>query len=477
MQSRRDQVQAHLFVMSRLSSGMLRAEPDAPDTPHGRTTRGTLTGVILGGLAAVGMTVYGLISPGGSTGWAKDGTLVVVKETGARYLYLGSELHPVLNIASARLVAGAQLTVDQVSQNSLSGAQVGAPLGIVGAPDTLPDGAALADGTWLACGTQPTGGGAAELTLALAPRSRGTSLTAGQGTLVSAPDGSVYLLWQGQRMQVAAGEGVLQALGYGTAVPFPVTESFLDALPAGPVLAAPDIPDRGKAGPRLANNPTRIGQLFALPGGQRYVLTKAGLVPIDAMLYKLLSGDPRTQSQAYRGAAVTTVLIGAEDLAALSAQGAAPTSTLPADAPQLVTVGQGQGVCAESRLGSGAPAVALTVVSAAAVAGQAPTAQPGVVPGCAAADLVAVPAQGGTLVRALSGAGVGTTEYLVTDAGVKYPLASADATTALGYSGVAALAAPGALLALLPTGPSLDPAELAAGGVVEPAPAAGACTS
>lgn len=33
MQSRRDQVQAHLFVMSRLASGMLRAEPDAPDTP------------------------------------------------------------------------------------------------------------------------------------------------------------------------------------------------------------------------------------------------------------------------------------------------------------------------------------------------------------------------------------------------------------------------------------------------------------
>lgn len=38
MQSRRDQVQAHLFVMSRLASGMLRAEPDAPDTPTGRTT-------------------------------------------------------------------------------------------------------------------------------------------------------------------------------------------------------------------------------------------------------------------------------------------------------------------------------------------------------------------------------------------------------------------------------------------------------
>ncbi|MFD0567150.1 hypothetical protein ACFQ2M_38235 [Kitasatospora saccharophila] len=40
MQSRRDQVQAHLFVMGRVAAGVLRAEPDAPDTPVGRTNRG-----------------------------------------------------------------------------------------------------------------------------------------------------------------------------------------------------------------------------------------------------------------------------------------------------------------------------------------------------------------------------------------------------------------------------------------------------
>lgn len=33
MQSKRDQVQAHTFMMGRLSSGLLTADPDAPESP------------------------------------------------------------------------------------------------------------------------------------------------------------------------------------------------------------------------------------------------------------------------------------------------------------------------------------------------------------------------------------------------------------------------------------------------------------
>lgn len=125
MQSRRDQVQAHLFVMSRLGAGMLRGEPDAPDLPTRRTTRGVRTGLFIAMLIALVMGLYGAIKPGGATGWAKPGTLVVVKETGARYLFIGGELRPVLNQASARLVAGEKMTVSQVGLNSLKAAPRG----------------------------------------------------------------------------------------------------------------------------------------------------------------------------------------------------------------------------------------------------------------------------------------------------------------------------------------------------------------
>ena len=50
----------------------------------------------------------------------------------------------------------------------------------------------------------------------------------------------------------------------------------------------------------------------------------------------------------------------------------------------------------------------------------------------------------------------GTTTYLVTDEGIKYSLATAEAKAALGYSDVTPVLIPAALLALLPTGPALD---------------------
>ncbi|MDH6133262.1 type VII secretion protein EccB [Kitasatospora sp. MAA4] len=470
MQSRRDQVQAHLFVMSRLASGMLRAEPDAPDTPIGRTTRGAVTGLAMAVLIGLGVTVYGVMQPGGNTGWAKAGTLVVVNETGARYLYLGGQLHPVLNETTAKLLGGDQMTVDQVGQASLAGMARGGPLGIVGAPDGLPPAAQLHAADWLACGTlQPTAAGAVapNLTLLVGPAQQGYPLTDGQALLVGAPDGSVHLLWHGQRLRADTKNGALDALGYGSTAPFPVSAAFLDALPAGPDLSAPEIPGRGSAGPVLAGHPTRVGQLFQAPGGAPYVLGAGGLVPLTATQFGLLRGDPRTQQEAYGGAATAPAAIGPADLAAHTAPGGF-AGTLPAVPPALVAPGQGRAVCADLHVGAGAPATAVTVLDAAAAAGQPPAVQPGVPASCTSADRIAVRPGGGALVRALSGAGAGTTDYLVTDGGVKYPLPSAAVVKQLGYAGVAAVAVPEGLLTLLPSGPSLDPAALSGGGVAAP---------
>ncbi|MFJ9693903.1 type VII secretion protein EccB [Kitasatospora sp. NPDC101183] len=463
MQSRRDQVQAHLFVMSRLASGMLRAEPDAPDTPTGRTTRGAVTGLAVAVLIGLGVTVYGVIKPGGDSGWEKPGTLLVVEESGARYLSIGGQLHPVLNDTSAKLLAGDQLTVRSVSRDSIADAPRGLPVGIAGAPDGLPPAGDLGGGTWLVCGTVqpgPTGAPAARVSLRLDPPGEGRALAAGQGLLVSLPDGSVHLLWQGQRLRVDTANGALQALGYGGATPFPVQAGVLNALPAGPDLAAPAVPGRGDQGPALAGKPTRVGQLFDAPGGAHYLLTREGLAPLTATQYGLLLGDRRTQREAYGSAAPAPAPIGAEDLAAHPAPATAPGGGLPQTPPQLVTPLRGEGVCADVRTAGGSPTTAVTVLPAAeAEAGRAPA--PGAPGACAVADRIAVRPGRGALVRALSGAGGGGTEYLVTEAGTRYPLPSAAVVKQLGYAGVTPAAVPAAVLALLPTGPSLDPAALA----------------
>ncbi|MFE2413403.1 type VII secretion protein EccB [Kitasatospora sp. NPDC059408] len=462
MQSRRDQVQAHLFVVSRLASGMLRAEPDAADTPTGRTTRGAVTGLALGVLIGLGAAVYGVMVPGGDTAWAKPGTLVMVKETGARYLYVGGQLHPVLNDTSAKLVAGEQMAVEEVSRASLADTPRGAPVGIAGAPDGLPPAGDLAGGTWLVCATvQPGAAGAApvpKLGVQLDPAREGKALAPGQGLLVTTPDGAVHLLWQGQRLRVDTANKAIQALGYSGTTPFPVPAGLLNALPAGPDLAAPAVPGRGDPGPALAGAPTRVGRLFEAPGGVRYLLQREGLVPLTGTQFALLMGDPRTQNDAYGGTAPAPARIGAADLAAHTAPGAgAPTPGLPESPPTLVTPLRDEGVCADLHVGTGAPVGSVTVLGAAdAGAGRAPVSPPG----CAVTDLVAVRPGRGALVRALSGGGTGSTEYLVTEAGVRYPLPSAAAVKQLGYAGATPVAVPSGVLGLLPTGPSLDPSGL-----------------
>ena len=50
------------------------------------------------------------------------------------------------------------------------------------------------------------------------------------------------------------------------------------------------------------------------------------------------------------------------------------------------------------------------------------------------------------------------TIYLVTDQGMKFPIADDDALAALGYGGVTPDVLPRTLLDVIPTGPSLDPA-------------------
>ncbi|MFD0432086.1 type VII secretion protein EccB [Streptomyces zhihengii] len=51
--------------MNRLTAGMLLAEPDAPESPLGRTTRGTVFGLVIAVVIAAGAVVFGLIKPGG----------------------------------------------------------------------------------------------------------------------------------------------------------------------------------------------------------------------------------------------------------------------------------------------------------------------------------------------------------------------------------------------------------------------------
>ncbi|MEU7467503.1 type VII secretion protein EccB [Streptomyces sp. NPDC044984] len=474
MHSKRDQIQAHLFIMGRLASAMLRSDPDEPESPLGRTNRGAAIGVLIALLICAGFFVFGLVKPGGNNTWRSTGNLVLDKQTGARYLYLDGRLRPVRNYASAQLLAGGEPTVKSVRTDSLKGTPHGTPLGIPDGPEALPAAADLDTGPWLVCSavrTRSTDVVQPATVLAIGtdaadqvPGARG--LGNSEAVLVRGSDGTSYLVWRGMRLRLDADANAAGSLGYGGTDARPVSAAFLDAFPQGPDLAAPEVPGQGARGPSLAGRSSRVGQLFrvTVPGsGPRYhVLLKEGLAPVSDTEALLLMGDPRTRVKAYGGADVTVRLLGADALSEhLAPSSAAVTdAALPATPPRLVSVPATSVACAGVVSADGELAVDVRLLPDTALPEPVQNPAPQVQPACLTVDAVAVRPGKGALVNAVGAGGdvLGDTTYAVTDDGVKYRVTSQDALKALGYGDAERVAVPAQLLSMLPSGPDLSPA-------------------
>ncbi|WP_432011381.1 type VII secretion protein EccB [Streptomyces cucumeris] len=470
MQNKRDQVQAHMFLMGRLTSSMLRSDPDAPESPQGRTNRGITIGIIIAVLLCAGAFVLGLIKPGQQSSWRSSGDLIVNKETGGRYLYLDGRLRPVRNYSSALLLGGADMGTTTVSSASLKGTPYGTPIGIEGAPDELPGPDALSDEPWQVCSTAvpavTKSGPRAVTTLAVGNEAEGDGLGTGEGLLVAGPEGTDYLVWQGSRLRLDRKSGAEEALGYASTRPVPVSAAFLNALPAGPDLAAPRTSGLGDEGPRMGGRSTTVGQVFklAVPGASTryYVLGEDGLKPLTPTEVALLLGDPATRQKAYGGASPAPVPLTSEALREHLAPGAGQSKgpgESPENPPKAVAVPGGHALCARvtpegkgTRVGVTLPATPDLGPAAQHASGVAAAA-------CLPVDRITVPPGGGALVRAVGAGGgkVGNTVYLVTETGVKYRLSSGDAVAALGYDKVTPREMPLLMLAMLPSGPDLHP--------------------
>ncbi|GFH38064.1 type VII secretion protein EccB [Streptomyces pacificus] len=499
MQSKRDQVHAHGFMMGRLSSGLLTADPDAPESPLGRTTRGTVFGVLATLLIGAGATVYGLLNPGGNDGWRDGEHLVVNRDTGARYLWTGTDgvLHPVRNYVSARLIGGSDLATEDVRTASLRDVPVGSAVGVPGAPDALPEPGGLDGGAWHMCVTGPGGAlpdtsgpvagsgveqpGTTTLVAGAPLESRGVG--GDRAVLVRGPDGAEYLVWRGSRLPLDEDSDARNALGYGSQRPVPVSAAFLDALAPGPALEPPPVPERGGKGPVLGGETSRIGQLFEVrvPGGDStyHLLRKDGLVPLTRLGAALVLGDPATQKDAYGGRSPEARAVGADALREHGAAdaGADPAPELPDEPPVPQSVPPGTALCARVDGADGGARIGTVL---APLAGLAPPAAPEgtagpLEPACVPVDATVVRPGRGALVRALhaSGSAHASTTYLVAENGVKYRVPAKESLEALGYGAGDVGSVPAPLLAALPTGADLD--RSAATGAAKPVVTAPDC--
>ncbi len=462
MHSRRDQVEAHTFVVGRLRSALLRAEPDAIRPPLRRTPVALVIGAALGLLAIGVVALLSLLGRGGGGGsaWRKPGTLIVERETGNRYILSQGRLRPVLNYASARLLLRDRMSVASTSAASLAGLPRGGQVGIVGAPDTLPS-RLPGDQPWLVCATPPQDSahsGQPGVTVLMGPAAQSPDPLAA-AALVRAPDGTVYLAENGRRMRLAA-PWVARALGLDGSQPRPVRSSWAATLPAGPDLGALPVAGRGQPGPTVGDMATRIGQVLVASNpdasDRHYLVTSAGLMPVSETAVALVLGDPAT-AVAYDRAGARALPLSPTALASATIVDTASwAADLPPVPPALATDHGDRIPCVLVDTADRTAKTTVISLPASAVTEAGTVDAPGLQRDSTTADHIAVAPGGGMLARTLPAPGVpGAGLYLVVDSGAKYPVDGDAAAAALGYSAGSATAVPAGLLAQLPTGPVL----------------------
>jgi type VII secretion protein EccB len=443
VQTKKDHVHAYQTLVGRMSAALLLGDTNYSETPARRALMGLVFGLVLGLLVGVGFWVYGLINPGGNMVWRKPNVILVEKESGTRFVYQRDTLIPVLNHASALLLQGAGAKVETISRASLAELRRGAPIGIPNAPDPVPTAGALMTTPWLLC-LPRTGGvdvqGAGLMSMTLDPDAKATPIGEHDYMWVGSPSGEEYLVWSYRKLKLADRK-VSVALGLGTATPPAAPQAWLAALPDGPELKAAEIPDADRKTVAVAGAQRPVGTVFRQQignGTQNFMLLRAdGLAALS-----------RTEAALLEAASGRTAVD--VDAAAVAAAPRSGDTSLGNRIPDLLTaksVPVGEKAFCLRQETNNTSVVSVPVLAERGSAGIGMTAQVGA---------YLKPGTGLLAASVPAPTGAKPDRFLITDRGVKYPLADDQTISALGFGGVPPRPVSAAVLEQIPSGPALS---------------------
>src|ERR1700742_1958598 len=195
----RHQVSGWRFVMRRIASGIALHDTRMLVDPLRTQSRAVLMGVVLLVTGVAGCFIFSLIRPSGSAG---TNAVLADRSSAALYVRVGDELHPVLNLTSARLITGKPVNPTTVKSSELDRFPRGNLIGIPGAPERMMQNTSH-DADWTTCDSV-TGAATGVTVIAGAPDSSGTraaALGAGHAVLVRNATSS-WLLWDGRRSKI-----------------------------------------------------------------------------------------------------------------------------------------------------------------------------------------------------------------------------------------------------------------------------------
>ncbi|HTQ19211.1 type VII secretion protein EccB [Mycobacterium sp.] len=439
-------VSGHRFLLRRVECALLRRDIRAVDEPLRMRTASLAVGCALASVVVAGCAFLALLRPQPALDRAQ---IVMGQESGALYVRVGDTWHPVLNLASARLIAATDTNPQPVRESELAHTKRGALLGIPGAPQLLGQPLSAAESAWTICDTDR--GTTTTVVVGPATGSSLHGLAPEQAILVAPGSGSpAYLLYDGRRAVVdLADSAVVRALRLEGRVPVTVSQSLLNTVPEAPPITAPRIRGAGGRGPgELAGFP--VGSVLRITrgdGDDYYVVLVTGVQRIGQV-----AADLQRFSDSHGTANVISVAPDAIRSAAVV--DALPVTTFPDRAPASVDGGDTFCVTwAPGHIGF------LTGSGLPVPGGRAPVRLSQADGAGPALDAVYLQPGRSAYVRAasLSGPGVRSagTRYLITDTGVRFAIHDDEAAHDLGLPAVA-VPAPWALVSALPSGPELS---------------------
>lgn len=470
----RAQVNGYRLLLRRMEHALIRADSRMIHDPMRGQMRALMVGVVIAVLIAGGAGVLAFFRPTPNFG---DSTIMVAKSNGTMFVRIGDHLHPVLNLASARLIVGKSDTPKEVDDKFLNTVPLGPVVGIVGAPGSINRGDDMTTSSWTVCdstqppsATEPSRAPAIETTvLANDPVLHDEIQVASPDQMILTRAGATtYLVYNGVRAAINPSDATLRnALRLPDGEIREVSPGLINSFPLVEPIVPIAIEGLGEPADYLAAN-YRVGSILKTVdshGEQLYVLLREGLQPISPMTADIIRyGNPQAPTTA-EPTSISPALVNAVPVVHIL-----PVDHYPTAQSRFVRIESHPVLCMSWQRNNSATVATIRLL----VGNRLPLpndAQPvrlasadGGGPGL---DNVYLRPGTGEYVQA-TGSQVDSRAagqfFYVDDLGVRFHVVDKSAAAALGITGVkmsgssdvTAQTAPWAILALLPAGPELS---------------------
>lgn len=373
MATKKDLVEAYSFSRRRLVTAFLSGAPGGREVEPSRPGRTIVGGVALAVLLVAGAAIASVLASRTPEDWNQVGLVVTSGDQPATYVILDvsdpPELIPVINITSAQLILGADVKATSVDQDVVDEQTPGTPIGILGAPQTLPRPDRFIETGWTACTDDGVGIAMDVSDDPLVTRTTRAAIvvhSADRDWLIATSSAREGNDRRAYRYPISDDEGDQLLVDYDLgqkASAIDVPPAWLALFPEGGEIGATGfgLPHFGKPAADSPVPGARVGDYLVLDDGRGAMVVDHGYQPLDPFALAVLqnlSGPRQVEGPAPTTYADSSFLGSHWPETALEPLNSAPCAQLDVDsgrAPRVWLAGHPEGAAVSPEAGSKDP--------------------------------------------------------------------------------------------------------------------------